>query len=113
MNWKEFFKPTWRKIFITFILIFIYFLFISLIRLAVVCGDCASIPGFTCENNYYEYLPLKKFTCNCGCTTLGDLFMQYLLFVIIPLLFFYVLSCIIILIYNNFNNSKVGDKKKK
>jgi len=102
MKLKKFLKPDWRKIIITTIIFAIWFLFLNGFK--TFCS-CSSQP---CPNenyrNYREYIIFKDF-CSC-CVSLSELVYNYLWTLILPLTIAYILSCLIIWIYDKLRKVK-------
>jgi hypothetical protein len=97
MNWKEFLKPDWEKIVITVIITAAWILFLRFIisNTVVLCEMC---PDTCPEGNYVNYLIVPKL-CPC-CVSLSEVYENYLWNLIIPFIFSYFISCLIIWIYN-------------
>jgi len=89
MSWKEFFKPTIWKIIITLILTLIFF-FYWLNNLAI---SCPEMLGYDCSKSIKE---ARNFVI------IGS---------IISVIGWYLISCLITLIYNKLNIKK-GRKKR-
>lgn len=87
MNWKEFFKPTWKKTIIFFILFFTSLL-IALLTTSLVGAPLQF---------FYEKLCIG--IPNCG-------YRLNWTYLIIDLLFWYVLSCFIVYIHEKFRGRK-------
>lgn len=91
MNWKEFLKPDWRKITLSAIF------YITL--LLVVVPNVGWGPYIRCPNGYIEITDV--FTSRVGCFR-EDLLFFYNLFLLflVPVIWFYLLSCSIVWILN-------------
>ena len=90
MNWKEFLKPNWKKIMIMIIL-----LLISSIRIPKVC----LFIGTSCPESYG--LPLVFYEIGY----LDNVTNSPINF-IIDLIFWYIVSCIVVTIYDKFKKKK-------
>jgi len=98
MNWKEFLKPDWRKI-VVFVILFILSSFISAYFNTIysAIGFCSSIKaGF----------PLAFNTEISGIECGGDSSNFDIFSFILDIIFWYLLSCLIVWIYDKFRKKK-------
>jgi hypothetical protein len=103
MNWKEFLKPDWRKIALT-IIIFLFFIGYWVYNFFVgIFGWCEP-----CNHEYY--LPWESGACgHCGYPDLLTYILieiYWPLAIIIALFISYLLSCLIVWIYDKFRKVK-------
>ena len=89
VNWKDFLKPDWRKIVLTIIILIIAFL--NLIQ---------SMRG-VCTRTHYN-----KFLCD-----LSMAFIQSPYHFILSIVIFYVISCLIVWIYEKYRSKKTSRKQ--
>jgi len=103
MKLKEFLKPDWRKIVLTIIIIIAWILLLRFIVLKTVVF-CYTCPVTCLNGNYVNYLIVPG-VCNC-CVSLLEVYNNYLWNLIIPFIFSYFLSCLIIWIYKKVKKKK-------
>ena len=107
MNWKQFLKPDWRKIVITIIILLLWILPNRFI-VYTIKAECKMCPDYWPDNcpggNYVDYLIIPKI-CSC-CVSLSELYNDYLWNLFIPLVIFYLLSCLIVWIYHKLRKKK-------
>jgi hypothetical protein len=105
MNWKEFFRPTKRKIIFSIAVTFILYL----TRLIIYLNNsgqckCTVIGTPPVCTDYHFFLLIKEWTCHCGCTSISKVISQYFWIIVIPFVLFYIIYSairIIILKYKN------------
>jgi len=102
MDWKEFLKPTKNKLMISIIITIAWILLLRYIvsNTNVMCEMCS---GICPSGNYVSYLIVPP-VCYC-CVSLSEVYNNYLWNLIIPFIFSYFLSCLILWVY--------GKRKKK
>jgi len=95
MNWKQFLKPDRRKIVLTMIITIVWILFLRLLvsTMKYLCKMCPDV----CSENFVNYL-IVPIPCPC-CVSLSQVYSNYLWNLILPLIISYLLSCLIIWIY--------------
>lgn len=83
-------KPGWRKIVLTLILGIIYFYFWSFLDLIFACEDCMNMYGFPLPFSYtFTYMFTEEYSG-----------FYSLLFLIVDVFIWYLVSCETILVYN-------------
>lgn len=94
MTFKEFIRLSWGKIIVAIILTLFWF-FIGL-RFFISYVECECVPGGLegCVD-YFNHLLIKNTMCHCTCIPLSEVILQYLNFIIIPLIVSYIISCVI------------------
>jgi hypothetical protein len=97
MNIKDFIKITKEKVIFSLIITSIWFYL-----KASIIARCKCVPGGLegCID-YYSLLLLKYSTCHCSCISLGQVFGQYLILLIIPFIVSYFVYSIISLVIVN------------
>lgn len=94
MDWN-YFKPTRWKIIVSFILTVIWmFIIMQTVAVPLMACLCAS-GGFDNCTDFHSFLIIKNPDCHCGCTSLIQVFMQYLTMIIIPFIIVYVIYSLI------------------
>ena len=94
MNWNQFLKPDRRKITLTAIF-YIIFIFFGLII------SSGFMPYVKCPNGYTETFDVFTSRIICFREDLLPIYGIFLL-VLAPIIWFYIFSCIIFWIYDNF-----------
>jgi len=101
MKLKEFFKPNTKKLIITLVVTVVWILFWRLL-VSSIEAECKMCPDYWPDNcpggNYVNYLIIPKI-CSC-CVSSSELYNDYLWNLILPLIISYLISCIVIWIYN-------------
>jgi len=97
MGWKEFLKPNSMKIVLAIIITVSWILLLRYIvsNTIVMCEMCL---GNCPSGNYVDYLIVPP-VCYC-CVSLSEVYNNYLWNLIIPFIFSYFISCLIIWIYD-------------
>ncbi len=93
MNWKEFFKPDWRKI-VLFIVLFIFGIIISIFSNS--CLGCYNV-SVGLPLGFYEQIFWPR-----GMEKTNFLMLN----LVIDIVFCYLFSCLIVWIYDNFRKVK-------
>jgi hypothetical protein len=98
MNLKQFLKSDWRKT-VIFAILYIIFLFYMIIT------NFGFLPYVKCPSKYVEMPDI--FTNSIGCFREDLLFVYYtFLLFLVPTIWFYILSCLIIWVYDKFRKKK-------
>jgi hypothetical protein len=111
---KQFLKPDWRKIVIFVIILIIGFLIPILpayCDISPFAGMCA--PGTTCNFKSIGLMKISDLFKDygarnyCGIITYdNNVFYQSIVFIVIDMIFYYLLSCFIVWIYDKFRKKK-------
>jgi len=82
------FKLTWSKSISTIVFLFVYNFLLSRRLVYLIC-DCILNPNAFQSFDFYDFLIHKSAVCHCDSISLSIVVMQYIIWIIIPAIVFY------------------------